>query len=87
LILNKIVEQEKLEISDAELDTGYGEMAEAVGQPVEDVIKYYRQNKDKLDMFKHTLLEKKGIKLIIDNSTIEDVEPEKADPEADQSEK
>lgn len=77
LILNKIVEQEKLEISDEELEVGYTEMAEALRQPAEEIKKYYSQNKDKIDMFKHTLLEKKGIKLIIDNSQIEDVEPEK----------
>ena len=51
-------------------------MADALGQPVEDVIKYYRQNNDKLDLFKQTLLEKRGIKLIIDSSEIETVEPE-----------
>ena len=35
------------------------------------------QNKDRLDFFKHALLEKKAIKLIIDNGDIEEVEPEK----------
>jgi trigger factor len=85
LILNKVVEQEKLEVSDDELETGFHEMAEALGQPAEDVRKYYRQNNDKLDMFKHTLLEKKGIKLIIDSSEIETVEPEKASEDDENS--
>lgn len=82
LILKKIVEQEKLEISDEELEIGYNEMADALQQPVAEVKKYYSQNKDKVELFKHTLLEKKGIKLIIDSSKIEDVEPEK-EPRAD----
>ena len=41
-----------------------------------EIKKYYDQNKDKVEYFKHTLLEKKAIKLIMKNSTIEEVEPE-----------
>ena len=47
---------------------------------------YYDQNKDKLEYFKHTILEKKSIKLIIDTSKIEDVEPEKEPAEGGQNE-
>jgi trigger factor len=54
-------------------------MAENFKQPVEEIKKYYTQNKDKLEYFKHTLLEKKAIKLIIENSKIEDIDPEKAE--------
>ena len=36
--------------------------------------------KDKLEFFKHTLLEKKAVKLIIDSSTIEEVEPSDQPP-------
>jgi trigger factor len=46
---------------------------------VEEIKGYYRQNNDKLEFFKHTLLEKKAIALIIDNSVIEEVAPEKTD--------
>jgi trigger factor len=51
-------------------------MSENFGHPLEDIKKYYDENKDKLDLFKHTLLEKKAINLIIESSEIEDVEPE-----------
>ena len=81
LLLGKIIEQESMEVSDEELEVGLNEMADNFKQPVEEIKKYYDQNKDKLEFFKHTLLEKKAIKLIIETSTIEDVEPEK--PEAD----
>ena len=76
LLLGKLIEQESLTISDDELEDALKEMAENFNQPVEEVKKYYDQNKDKIEFFKHTLLEKKAIKLIIDGSKIEDVEPE-----------
>ena len=76
LILDKIIDQEELTLSDQELDAGFNEMAQAVNQPVEAIKSYYNQNQSNLDFFKHTLLEKQAIKLIIDNSTIEEIEPE-----------
>ena len=76
LILDKIIDQEKMELSDQELEDGFAEMAKVVNQPVEAIKSYYQKNKDNLDFFKHTLLEKQAIKLIIKNSNIEEVEPE-----------
>jgi len=78
LLLGKIIHQKNLEVSDEELEAGLNEMAANFTQPVEEIKKYYDQNKDKLEFFKHTLLEKQAIKLIIESSTIEDLEPEKA---------
>lgn len=75
LILDKIIEQEKLALKDEELEEGFKKMAESFNQPVEEIKKFYRQNKDKLDYFKHTLLEKSAINLIIENGTMENVEP------------
>ena len=79
LLLGRIIDQESLEASDEELEEGLNEMAANFKQPVEEIKKYYDENKDKLEFFKHTLLEKKAIKLIIENSRIEDVDPEKAE--------
>jgi len=79
LLLGKIMDQESLAVSDDELEDALNEMAENFKQPVEEIKKHYDQNKDKLEFFKHTLLEKKAIKLIIESSKIEDVEPEKAE--------
>ena len=76
LLLNKIIDQEDLSLSDDELESALGEMAENFNQPLEEIKKYYDQQQDKLEFFKHTLLEKKAIKLIIDCGKIEDVEPE-----------
>ena len=76
LILGKMIEQDELSLADDELEEALGEMAASFNQPVEEIKKYYDENKDKLGYFKHTILEKKAIKLIIDTSKIEDVEPE-----------
>jgi len=50
-------------------------MSESFNQPADEIKKYYRQNKDKLDYFRHTLLEKSAINLIIENSAVENTEP------------
>jgi trigger factor len=76
LILGKIIDQENLSLDDEELEGALKEMSESFNQPLEEIKKYYDQNQDKLRYFKHTLLEKKAIKLIIDNSTIADVKPD-----------
>jgi trigger factor len=82
LILDKIIDQETLSLTDEELEDGLKEMAENFNQPLEEIKKYYGQNQDKLEFFKHTLLEKKAIKLIIDSGIIKDLKPE-AVPKAD----
>jgi len=76
LILSKLIEQEKLTLSDEDLENGFKEMADNFNQSVEEIKSFYNQNKDKIEFFKHTLLEKQAIGLIIDNSTVKDVEPE-----------
>ena len=86
LILGKLIEQENMSLSDDELEEALNEMAANFNQPIEEIKKYYDQNKDKLEFFKHTILEKKAIKLIIDTSKIEDVEPENKESAEGESE-
>jgi len=86
LLLGKLIDQENLSVSDDELEEALNEMADNFNQPLEQIKSYYKQNKEKLEFLKHTLLEKKAIKLIIDSSKIEDVEPEKAEAAADENE-
>jgi trigger factor len=76
LVLDKIIDQEELTLSDQELDAGFDEMAKTVNQPVEAIKNYYNKDQSNFEFFKHTLLEKQAIKLIIDSSTIEEIEPE-----------
>jgi trigger factor len=87
LLLSKLIDQEGLTLAEDELEGAFNEMAENFNQSLEEIKKYYDQNKDKLEYFKHALLEKKAIKLIIDSSKIEDVEPERAESTGNGNEK
>ncbi len=76
LILGKIIEQEKPELPDEDLQQVYQDMAQNFGQSIDNIRKYYLENKDKLEYLKHTLLEKRAIRLIIDSAQIEEVKAE-----------
>ena len=75
LILGKIISQEKLTLPDADLTQALQDMATSYGRPADEIKTYYDQHPDDLAFFKHTLLEKQAIRLIVDNSIIEEVEP------------
>ena len=79
LILDKIIRQESLTASDEAVAAGMAEMAKTYGQPLEGIKGFYAQNPDRLEGFKHALLEKEAIKLIMDNSQIETVAPQTDD--------
>jgi trigger factor len=81
LILGKIIQQEKMELADADLEKGFEEMATTYNQPVDVIKGFYGNSGDKLELFKHALLEKQAIKLIMERNEIESVEPEKEAPE------
>jgi trigger factor len=83
MILAKIIRQEGLEVSDDALQAGYQEMAASFNQPVEVIQQFYAQHPDRVDVFKHAILEKEAIKLIIEKSSIEEVEPELDKPAED----
>ncbi len=76
LILGKMIEQESLAVTEEELDKGFEDLAANFNQPVEMIKSFYKENADKVEFFKHTLLEKKAIALIIENSNITEVDPE-----------
>ncbi|HHC24266.1 MAG TPA: trigger factor [Desulfobacterales bacterium] len=76
LLLNKLIEQEKLILSEEEAEAGMADIAKASDKTPAEIRNHYKQNKEELDFFKHTLLEQKAIALIIENSEIEEIEPE-----------
>lgn len=75
LILGKIIDQEKLALNEEEIEAGFKDMAESYNYPLEEIKKFYKQDQDKFSLFKHMLLEKKAIHLILDNSAIDEVKP------------
>jgi trigger factor len=82
MILGKIIEQEKLELTDDDLNKGFEQMAAVYNQPVEVVKGIYEKSGDQISHFKHALLEKKAIGLIMERNHIESVTPEKTASEA-----
>ncbi len=80
LLLGQIIEQENMELSDEDLEKGFADMAASFNQPVDMIKQFYAQHPDRVDVFKHTLLEKQAINLIIEKSEIEEVEPELEKP-------
>lgn len=82
LILDKIIRQEGLTLSDEALEAGMAQMAQTYNQPLEGIKGYYNQNPERLEGLKHALLEKEAIKLIMDNGQIETVAPQ-TDPVPD----
>ncbi len=87
LFLSKIIEQENMELPEDALDAEFENLAQTIGQTMEFVKDYYQKNSDKLEGFKHALLEKKVFDLILEKAEVEEVEPEasaaeEADPPA-----
>lgn len=83
LFLSKIIEQENLEISNDELNAEFEKLAGTLQQPAETIKQYYNASPEKRDGFKHALLEKKAIDLIIEKAEVEVVEAEIAEPAAE----
>jgi len=81
LILEKIVAQEGLTVQDSELETVYSETAAASGQTVDVVRDIYTKNPETMSYLRMGLLEKKAMRLIIDNSIITEVDPVLTHPE------
>lgn len=90
VILDKIITQAKIELTDEELEKSFQEMAVGMNAPVEAVKNYFNRDQTQLAYYKHTQLEKKAVDIIIDKGNLMDVEAGAADanPElADASEK
>lgn len=75
LILGKVISQENLTLPDADMDKALQDMAASYGRSAEEIKSYYDQHPDQLTFFKHTLLEKQAINLIIETSKVEEIEP------------
>ena len=87
LILDSIVHQEKLEVSDNELEQGFEDLAANFNQPADFIRGFYNENPDKLDFFKHTLLEKKALKLILESNDVVEYDPSASEKEEEAEEK
>lgn len=85
LILDRIIEQENLELTDEELETSFEKMAADMNASVDAVKNFFNMNQNQLENYKHTQLEKKAVDLIIEKGNITEVEPEESeDAKADE---
>ncbi|MCP4114453.1 MAG: trigger factor [Desulfobacteraceae bacterium] len=86
VLLGKIIEQEKLELTEEELEAGFEEMAAGMNASVDAVKNLFNMNAQQLEYYKHTQLEKKAVRLIIEQGAVTEVapEPETAEEKTDQ---
>lgn len=73
LILDQIARQQKLSVTDLELNQGFEEMAVNMGQDTQAVRQYYEAN-SLLESFRQGLLEEKTLKFLVDGAKIKKIE-------------
>ncbi len=83
LILDKMITQEKLELTEEELDKSFEEMAQGMNASVDAIKNYFNMDPKQLDYYKHTQLEKKAVDLIIEKGSVTEVEPKTAESDAE----
>lgn len=86
LILDKIIAQEKIELTDEELEKSFEEMAAGMQASVDAIKNYFNQDPKQLEYYKHTQLEKKAVDIIIEQGSITEVEPDAVEDGAQETE-
>lgn len=86
LILDKLISQENLDMTEEEMDESFEEMAQAMNASKDAVKNYFNMDPKQLEYYKHTQLEKKAIDLIIEKGSVTEVEPKTAQAEAETEE-
>lgn len=83
LVLGKVAENEKLDLEDEDIETGFRDIALSTGQSPETVKKYY-EARGLVDSLTESLLEQKTLNYLIENANVIEVEKiteEVQDPE------
>ena len=75
LILGEIAKQEKLTVSEEDLNQGFNDLAASTGQDAEILRKYY-QAKNLMDALEEKLLEEKTLNYLVENAKISMVDPQ-----------
>jgi trigger factor len=90
LILDKIITQETLDLTEEEMDKSLEEMARGMNATVDAIKNFFKMDPKQMEYYKHTQLEKKAIDLIIETSQVTEKDPETdvqeasvSDPETD----
>ena len=83
LILEKIADQEKLELTEDELEKSFEETARNMGATAEAIKGMFKANEQQFGFYKKVQLERKVMKMIMDSGNITEVEPETATEPSD----
>ena len=88
LLLDKMISQTELDLTEEELDASFEEMAQGMGATVDAIKNYFKMDPKQMEYYKHTQLEKKAIDLIIEKGQVTEVaaEEETQAEESDASE-
>lgn len=76
LILDKIITQEKLDLTEEEMEKSLEEMARGMNATVDAIKNFFKMDPRQMEYYKHTQLEKKAIDLIIEGSQVTEKDPE-----------
>lgn len=76
LILDKVITQTNLELTEEELEKSFEEMAMGMNAPVDSIKNYFNMDPKQLEYYIHTQLEKKVVDLIIEKGSVTEVEPD-----------
>ena len=82
MILDKLITQEAIELTEEELDKSFEEMAAGMNAPVDSIKNYFKMDPKQLEFYTHTQLEKKAIDLIIEKGQVSEVEPKAVEEDA-----
>jgi trigger factor len=74
IILNKIITQEKLELSDEELEKSFEKMALGMNIPIDSVKNFFNKSEFQLGNYKYTQLSDKAVNMIIGKGHVTEVE-------------
>jgi len=76
LILDKIITQEKMDLTEEEMEKSLEEMARGMNATVDAIKNFFKADPRQMEYYKHTQLEKKAIDLIIEESQVTEKDPE-----------
>jgi len=77
LLLQKLIQQEKITLTDEGLEEAYEGFAESLNQPVETIKQYHNSDKEAYEVFRQKTLEKQVINWIVENGHVESIETDK----------
>lgn len=74
ILIEKVIDQEEITLTDEVLDEAYEGFAGALNQPVDTIKEFHNSSQEAFDVFKQRTLEKQVIKHIIDMCDVERIE-------------